>query len=422
MARHLATRPATPDRPDAGPPSRSSMSTTDAISISSTIYSLSHTSLSTRPTSLADTDHPDDHSDDEIMLHPAWPEYLALLVCPVCEAVFDAPTTLRCGHTVCTSHVVLYEPAPPPPAPSPTPGPSILPSRLRRRQRTPTPPHTPLLQLPPTCPLPTCPSNPVHSPTQITIPSTSRVAYFPAPSLPVQNRVRAEPRVDVTVSKIISLVRRAQREEQVSDDDDDDSETEDEYDTPPIPSPPPPTSSSSSPNLLHRPERPTLTPLHFASGSRPRPPSTSPTSTLRPRKRRKRTGWRRSGGGGYDACAEATDDVGRMSVQARFEKDLLAEVTCEICFMLLYQPVTTPCQHLLLSFMSHRPPHLRILPKPPIQPLPPLPNPQSLSLNLRIPPKLPYPPYIIPPRHPNLHLPTLLPRHADPPPLLRAAL
>ena len=29
----------------------------------------------------------------------------------------------------------------------------------------------------------------------------------------------------------------------------------------------------------------------------------------------------------------------------RFQKDLVESLTCEICFMLLYQPVTTPCQH-----------------------------------------------------------------------------
>jgi hypothetical protein len=33
------------------------------------------------------------------------------------------------------------------------------------------------------------------------------------------------------------------------------------------------------------------------------------------------------------------------AVLAGFQKDLLAELTCEICFVLLYQPITTPCQH-----------------------------------------------------------------------------
>ena len=292
--------------PDHGPPSRSPKDPTLADNSS--------------------IDSPDT-ADDQVFMPFA--EYLALLVCPVCDAVFDAPTTLRCGHTVCTSHIKVYDP---PPSPGP-----------------PTPPHSPPLHFPPSCPLPTCSPIPVHSP-QLTVPSTSPVAYFPAPpaSLLVQNRVRAEPGVDVTLAKIISLVRRAQREEQewVSDD----SETED----PPSPPLPPPASSSSTPNL-HRPDRPTLTPLHFASGSRPRPPSTSPASSLRPRKRPKISGCRRTDVGYDGTRAELTDDPGRISVQARFEKDLLAEVTCEICFMLLFQPVTTPCQH-VRSFPPLLPP------------------------------------------------------------------
>ncbi|KAG5343105.1 hypothetical protein C0989_000095 [Termitomyces sp. Mn162] len=32
-------------------------------------------------------------------------------------------------------------------------------------------------------------------------------------------------------------------------------------------------------------------------------------------------------------------------ILAKFEKDLLAELTCEICFTLFYDPITTPCQH-----------------------------------------------------------------------------
>jgi hypothetical protein len=34
-----------------------------------------------------------------------------------------------------------------------------------------------------------------------------------------------------------------------------------------------------------------------------------------------------------------------LSPRARLEKELLTELTCEICFQLLYQPITTPCQH-----------------------------------------------------------------------------
>jgi hypothetical protein len=33
------------------------------------------------------------------------------------------------------------------------------------------------------------------------------------------------------------------------------------------------------------------------------------------------------------------------SPDVAIEKQLLVELTCEICYMLLYQPITTPCQH-----------------------------------------------------------------------------
>ena len=159
-------------------------------------------------------------------------DYLSLLVCPVCDppGLFVSPTTLHCGHTVCASHLLPDDP--------------------------------------PLCPLPTC-----HSQLpQINLPS--HVSFFPAPPDPVQNRAPAQPRVDITITKIISLLRRAQA-------------------------------------WLGDPD------------------ASSPASTLRPRKRRKMSDWR--------PTADAW--------QGRFEKDLLSEVTCEICFMLLYHPVTTPCQH-----------------------------------------------------------------------------
>ncbi|KAF9075800.1 PUA-like domain-containing protein [Rhodocollybia butyracea] len=37
-----------------------------------------------------------------------------------------------------------------------------------------------------------------------------------------------------------------------------------------------------------------------------------------------------------------------------FEKDLVTELSCEICFSLLYEPVTTPCQHTFCSRCLHR--------------------------------------------------------------------
>ncbi|KIK68148.1 hypothetical protein GYMLUDRAFT_69155 [Collybiopsis luxurians FD-317 M1] len=37
-----------------------------------------------------------------------------------------------------------------------------------------------------------------------------------------------------------------------------------------------------------------------------------------------------------------------------FEKELFTELSCEICFSLLYEPVTTPCQHTFCSRCLHR--------------------------------------------------------------------
>ena len=33
-------------------------------------------------------------------------------------------------------------------------------------------------------------------------------------------------------------------------------------------------------------------------------------------------------------------------------KELLSELTCEICFTILYQPVTTPCQHVSVTKLT----------------------------------------------------------------------
>ena len=39
-------------------------------------------------------------------------------------------------------------------------------------------------------------------------------------------------------------------------------------------------------------------------------------------------------------------------VRARVDKELLTELSCEICFAIYYQPVTTPCQHVSRLFLE----------------------------------------------------------------------
>lgn len=91
---------------------------------------------------------------------------------------------------------------------------------------------------------------------------------------------------------------------------------------------------------------PAVTPPRLHSGTRPRAPSESSSANSRPRKRRRGTASQRP-------TLETTDSWNNagarqsepLDAQGRFEKDLISELTCEICFMLLYRPVTTPCQH-----------------------------------------------------------------------------
>jgi len=104
----------------------------------------------------------------------------------------------------------------------------------------------------------------------------------------------------------------------------DDSNSEDNY---PVRFP----SSSSPTGSL-------ATLLSDPSSSNPLDHPPTPSSSSRPRKRRRRhTSDSRhpSGSGG--------------ALLAEFDKTLTTELICEICFMLFYQPVTTPCQHVRIS-------------------------------------------------------------------------
>ncbi|KIP10630.1 hypothetical protein PHLGIDRAFT_125485 [Phlebiopsis gigantea 11061_1 CR5-6] len=103
---------------------------------------------------------------------------LPLLACPLCRyaqgtpQLLDAPTTLRCGHTVCTAHLA---------APS---------AEGAARGR---------------CPIPTCTARSAPS----LVHPDAYVGFAPAPDTGVlPSAGAAAARVDVTVNKVVELVRR----------------------------------------------------------------------------------------------------------------------------------------------------------------------------------------------------------------------
>jgi hypothetical protein len=78
-------------------------------------------------------------------------------------------------------------------------------------------------------------------------------------------------------------------------------------------------------------EGPSSIPRQVSSdGSQQRPAR----MTTRKRRRKRLPAPRR-----LDAPAQTAD---------QFEKELLAELSCEICLTLYYQPITSPCQHVSL--------------------------------------------------------------------------
>ncbi|KAG6919417.1 hypothetical protein DXG01_006300 [Tephrocybe rancida] len=223
---------------------------------------------------------------------------LPLLRCPVCNDQFDAPTTLHCGHTVCTKH-------------------------LR--------PHS--------CPVPTCAPHEAAAPPNI--PSSSTVAYYPAPTdQPPQTDNSDIPstssRIDVTVSKVLDLVARAQRDLEhthpaaLSTPDSD--ESDDDHS-------PPATSSRRRSRSDHSQERPRKRRRQYSPDQDEGDPDNDLLSHLVATSARQRSTR-------HDQPLLPPDPPSAAQISdailARFEKDLLSELTCEICFTLFYDPITTP--------------------------------------------------------------------------------
>ena len=199
-----------------------------------------------------------------------------LFSCPLCSpsGFLDAPTTLRCGHTVCSAHIASS-----------------------------------------VCPIPTCSVN--RQGFSPTIPTSSGVAVFPAPLhfVQVPSGPSNLPRVDIRVNNIIQLLRQSAGDEQ----DTSPPDSDDEFDR-----------DASGPSEI----RPSY------------PPPSGPSPRSRPRPQSPSTA--------FDPPPSPHSPPRRINSISNFDKALAAELTCEICFMLLYQPITTPCQHVrsLAFFLS----------------------------------------------------------------------
>ncbi|KAI9000971.1 hypothetical protein BD414DRAFT_473210 [Trametes punicea] len=236
---------------------------------------------------------------------------LALLHCPRCSppALLRTPVTLHCGHTFCAAHFTS------PNAPSTSNAQSSAPLLL------------------PACPLPTC-----------SFSSRAPPAFSHPPPL------------DVTVNKVLDVllsvpgpVVEPTPPPSFHDDSDDRTDSEYEVDSSsdleylPLPPLSSETGESQHPSAVRNADPVEHVPRSSSPpvSSHPRSRSRSPSSPhLHPRKRRRRIRPRLSPPHSHPPPHRSDHDR-----QARIKKELLSELTCEICFGLLWQPITTPCQH-----------------------------------------------------------------------------
>jgi hypothetical protein len=272
--------------------------------------------------------------------------FLPLLTCPLCpsSSTLTAPVTLFCGHTVCAKHVSV-------------PVPDNFPSSSSQPQPH---PHRPvrLLRLTP-CPLDGCtisPSTPTPPPN---IPSSSRVTFYYSAVGHQSDRDAAafatisDSRTDTTINKLAVMIHRYDQQQQAQS-------------AQRLPAPDSPSGSDSQTDddeeILDSPDPQTFTACSStgtageASSSIPRQVSSdgsqqAPARTSARKRRRKQLLPPRR----LDAPAQSAD---------QFEKELLTELTCEICFNLLYQPSTCPCQHVSFPILSP------FVPRRPTVPLP----------------------------------------------------
>ncbi|KAG8747536.1 hypothetical protein FRC10_000672 [Ceratobasidium sp. 414] len=282
---------------------------------------------------------------------------LPLLRCAYCRLLLHAPTTLNCGHTVCSKHMTPdghpslrvdtahpARPLAPAPAPAHTP---VSPAPLN-------PSYHPR---PLPCPVEGCrPRQParVHilarsseldPRTGVTFAPANNHSSANAPAEPRHSLRGPVVRLDVTISKLLELIANAARAQSsfvaspstrrhsLSGSDAEGDSDDDECQT------------STRTRHLRLPRSSALDRAPSNSPSEASNPDRAPSeSPPRPSKRQRTTVPVQTASGLPD----------RTPTQPAFEKELLSELTCEICYMLLYNPITTPCQHTFCNVCLER--------------------------------------------------------------------
>jgi len=148
---------------------------------------------------------------------PMLSDLLPLLLCSQCSppSLLVAPVTLLCGHTFCARH---FAHSTDPPLPH-----SAMTSSFQPPNAFPAA-SSPPTDIPPRpsrflhCPLSDCPTTPTQNPSAYmpNIPSSSTVSFYPPPGLHLDimsdpSAGISESQTDVTLNKVIDLVRRTQQ-------------------------------------------------------------------------------------------------------------------------------------------------------------------------------------------------------------------
>ncbi|KAH7343816.1 PUA-like domain-containing protein [Rhizoctonia solani] len=249
---------------------------------------------------------------------------LPLLRCAHCRLLLEAPTTLNCGHTLCSKHMT------------------------EARTEDGEGPSSPVRNSFGQCPVEGCKP---RQPARVGVPGslndldlrvgvtfTPAAQHTPSESSSGTSPLKRVVKLDVTVSKLLEAITTAARRSSVTADtpttdtrtrrDDSPATDEDE-------------GTLIGHNSVTHSRSPALDRTDSASPSGS--DRTSSQSPPRPRKKLR-----------IHSPAQTPTGLPDPSPSTSFEKDLLNELTCEICFMLLCNPITTPCQHTFCSTCLER--------------------------------------------------------------------